>query len=197
MEAEINASGGKLGGCWLPFDAGTSHPDLIRWLVGVFPIRTVLDIGSGGGEALRLFRAYGCHAIGVEGLKYAASRSHMPTIVHDMEAGPIRVANIDLVYSVEFVEHVNNVDATIESLCNGKMIAMSHALEGQGGHHHVQCHNDEYWQAKVEAKGYRYLKRLSIEHARPRAGGYFGQSGMLFLREDCYDAWGLARGDYE
>lgn len=183
----------NLGGGWLPYNEGTYCPAMIAWLCSVFPIHTVLDVGCGGGEALRSFRANGCSVLGLEGLELVARLTDVPTIVHDLEKGPVKVAGIDLVYSLETAEHVDNTDAFIETLCNGKMVVMCHAQPGQEGHHHTRCLPEEFWIEKMKAKGYRYLIELS-EHARRRAGGYFGATGKIFMRDGV--DWGTAKGDY-
>ncbi len=195
MEKEINDRGKHLGGCWLPWTTGSHFPQLIQFLVSVFGVRNVVDIGCGGGEALRHFRALGCSVVGIEGLRYAASRCQVPVITADLELAPCVLLNMDLAYSVECAEHIANERNYLTTLCVAKVICMTAAGPLQEGHHHVSLHEPEYWIEHIEDRGYTYQKKIT-EILKPMAGGYFGQNGMIFVRNDALDEYGLLRGDY-
>lgn len=192
---QIRRLGGHLGGAWGPLDFGTYCPRLVEFLVAAFPVRNVLELGCGYGAALRHFRSLGCNVLGVEGLPYYAERANVPVIVHDMERGPLKLANVDLVYSVEFVEHVTNTAATLDTLANGKVVCFSCALPGQIGHHHVSCLPQEFWIEGMRARGYEWEEELS-QRCRDFGGGYFGCGGMLFVRKSERLNLGLAQGEY-
>jgi SAM-dependent methyltransferase len=196
MEKEINDRGKHLGGCWLPYTSGSHFPALITALVTVFGVRNVLDVGCGGGEALRHFRALGCQVVGIEGLNYCASRCQVPVICHDLEQSPVRMHNLDLVYSIECAEHISNEKNYLDTICQGKLLCMTAAGPLQGGHNHVNCQTSDYWIKKISERGYVYQTKLT-EMWRPMAGGYFGQNGMFFVRQSAMDEYGLERGDYK
>lgn len=196
IQAEIAASGGALGGAWGPIDMGTYTPALCQWLVAAFPIRSVLDVGCGFGAHLRLFRSLGCNVIGVEGLHYAAKRCDVPVIVHDLEKGGLHLEGIDLAFSVEAAEHVGNVTAFLRTMCSGKIICMSAAPPGHEGHHHVTLKPPEWWINCLESLGYTWFPKLS-ELARNLGGGYFGLSGLVFVRDEYINAFGLDVGGYD
>lgn len=196
MQGEITRRGGHLGGCWGPADSGTFNPKLPLWLCGWFPIKTVLDVGCGFGAHLRAFRALGCQVIGVEGLQYAAERCDVPVICTDLELRPVVLHGIDLAFSVETAEHVANWSYFLDTLCVGKVVAFSAAGPGQAGHHHVNCQPQSWWIERVELRGYTHFPKFS-ELARAEAGGYFGMSGMVFLRDDVIGPWGCDVGGYD
>ena len=95
---------------------------------------------------------------------------------------------IDLVHCCEVVEHIEEqfLDNLLRTLANGRVIAMTHALPGQGGYHHVNCQPSEYWIQKIEAIGYHYLS-METEEVRNLGSGtecwtYFAKSGLVFER---------------
>ena len=61
---------------------------------------------------------------------------------------------------------------------------MTHAVPGQGGHHHVNCQPSEYWIERIEALGYSFLPDVTAEGKRViEATGvwtYFVASGLIF-----------------
>jgi hypothetical protein len=44
-----------------------------------------------------------------------------------------------------------------------KVVAMTHAVPGQPGYHHVNCQPAEYWIKKLEGIGFKYNEELSLE----------------------------------
>lgn len=190
---EVTASKDTLGGAWSPAVMSSYTPNLIRWLCSWFPIKNVVDVGCGCGEALRGFRLMGCQVMGIEGLKSAAQLTDVPTVYWNMEYGPMLLCGVDLAFSIEFVEHVANVDAVVETLTCAKMIVMSHATPGQAGHNHVNCQDAAYWIAKFKTKGYRYLEELS-KLTRTLDSSYYSATGMIFLRDDV--DWGTKMTNY-
>ena len=95
---------------------------------------------------------------------------------------------VDLVWSCEVAEHIvpERVDFFVDTLANGRVVAMTHALPGQGGHHHVNCQPAEYWISKMSERGYSLF--AGNEMIRQVAlgdlpGNYFTKSGLLFLRD--------------
>ena len=95
---------------------------------------------------------------------------------------------VDLVWSCEVAEHIlpDKVDHYLDTLANGRVVAMTHAVPGQGGHHHVNCQPREYWIEKLNARGYV----LSMDNdniidisKKEFAWNYFSRTGLLFVRK--------------
>jgi SAM-dependent methyltransferase len=186
---------GHLGGYVRGGDPGTWCPNLWQWLVATFEIRSVLDVGCGEGQSTRFFRDLGCEVIGVDGCRQAIADSVIPecSVLHDFCEGPfIPSRPVDLVWSCEFVEHVEErfLDNLLRTFASArKAVAMTHAFPGQRGHHHVNCQKSAYWIRHLERSGL-VCHVASAQRARtvsladhPRIN-HFARSGLLFLRED-------------
>lgn len=175
--------------------AGTWCPPVWAWLEDRYQIASVLDVGCGVGWALSWWQDY-CNAriCGVEGAKrYLAAARVEGLVAHDYTTGPLRLdVEFDLVLTTEFVEHVepryqDHYLATFDA--GRKLLVMTHARPGQGGHHHVNCQPDKYWIRLLETRGWHYLKpttRAMRTIAPPKRWGrgfYYRRQGLLFARE--------------
>jgi hypothetical protein len=62
---------------------------------------------------------------------------------------------------------------------------MTHAVPGQGGHHHVNCQPAEYWIEKMRKRNYRLDPALATyrQIAASDPTNFFQQTGLVFLRE--------------
>jgi SAM-dependent methyltransferase len=203
---------GHLGGCvradeeYPNGDPNTFLPSLWDWFIEQFGIRTVLDVGSGEGHAVAYFLKQGAKAIGIEGSHKVidgAGRAKPYLFCHDYTRGPVvdifsqgrdwRTA--DLVWSCEFVEHVeaqyvgNFLDTFLRAR---KILAITHALPGQHGYHHVNCRPREYWIEQIELYGtHRYDPDLTtVSREGLRRAGYWARSGLLFVNKE----WQKERG---
>lgn len=153
-------------------------------LVDRYEPRTMLDVGCGTGDALRWFAAHGVTAIGLEGLRINADACGVPVLVHDLTAGPVEFANIDLVWCSELVEHVEErfMDNLLSAVCCGRVLAMTHAVPGQGGFHHVNERPAEYWRERIEPRGFRLAEAATVDAWALAGDTYFAKTGMIFER---------------
>ena len=179
-----------LGGNIRGGDPNTWCPALWRYLIGSFGVRSVLDVGCGEGHAVKWFRDAGIDAEGIDGLALNVERAVTPILLHDLTAGPF-IHPVDLVWCCEVAEHIDpeKVDNLIDTLANGRVIAMTHAVPGQGGWHHVNCQPAGYWIEQIEARGYRRLQhpRTGLTFFRTLAtldgpASYFACTGLVFCR---------------
>lgn len=173
--------------CWMP--------NMWQFLVQLFSIESVIDLGCGEAHTTKFFCDLGLRVRGVEGCKRAIEESILPGFVdlHDFTNGPyISKETWDFVWCCEVVEHIQeqylpNLLATIESTkCSH--IALTHALPGQGGWHHVNCQGAGYWLDKFKEIGY-HLNEDITEKARVLAAldspfNHFTKSGLV-LSLDC------------
>lgn len=176
-----------LGGYLKGGDAGSFCPEMWTWLVRKYRIKSVIDVGCGEGQALKFFGDLGCYVRGVDGIPQPGLGSF---VCHDYTTGPYEPnpwadgRGFDLCWCCEFVEHVEqryeeNFLATFEC---ARMVAMTHGLPGQGGHHHVNCQPPEYWIQRMKEHGFR-LNRPATRRARELVPhGYFAWSGLVFVR---------------
>ncbi len=184
MNFVTDATKPHLGGNIQGGDPATYCPDLWNWLIPTFNIRNILDVGCGEGHSTDYFREKGCNVIGIEGLQCNAKVAKSPILVADIEAGPIVFENIDLVWCCEFVEHVANVKNVLDTICVGRILAITHADVKQSGHHHVNCQPKEYWIKLIEERGYLYDEALTTNAKRlcPVRRNHFSWHGLIFVR---------------
>jgi hypothetical protein len=167
-------------------DIHTWCPALWRYLTERFALRSMLDVGCGEGHAVCYFQRMGILAHGIDGLPVNIERAVVPIALHDIAATPY-IMPVDFAWSCEVAEHIvpEKVDNYLGTLVNGKIIAMTHAVPGQGGHSHVNCQPPEYWIDKIESRGYRLSEDLDIFKRIAGTEGtwnYFMQTGLIFVR---------------
>ncbi len=177
----MHLGGNMKGGdphCWCP--------ELWEWLVTRYAPRMVLDVGCGEGHALGWLGKRGVQCIGIEGLPANAAQCPEPVIVHDFAQAPIALTGINLVWSCEVVEHVEekHLPNLLSALCSGSVLAMTAAHPGQGGFHHVNEQPAEYWIKHIEAQGFKFLPDVttSARMFSPDPKNYFRTNGLLFSR---------------
>lgn len=173
---------GHLGGYVEGGDPDTQYPAMWAWLVEREGIRSVLDVGCGDGAALDAFTALGCDVLGIDGIA-----QENPLIVpHDFTTGPTGMrddAAFDLVWSCEFVEHVEEryLGNIMDALTRAPLVLMTHATPGQPGWHHVNCQPADYWIRRFALAGFDVDVELTDE-TRARAHGYYASTGLAFRR---------------
>lgn len=172
---------GHLGGYVAGGDPLCMYPDMWAWVVQREGIRTVLDVGCGDGAAMQTFRNLGCSVAGVDGVEQAD-----PAIfTHDFTDGPFKIEGdfVDLVWSCEFVEHVEEeyVPNFLAAFSLAPLVMMTHATPGQPGWHHVNCQKGDYWEHAMSLIGYELDEELTAV-TRARAHGYYEATGMAFRR---------------
>jgi SAM-dependent methyltransferase len=147
-----------LGGNIMEGDPNTYSPSVWDYAISRFGIESVLDLGSGIGNASHFFFKRGMKVLAVDGLEHNVEKAIFPTLLHDITKGPIR-ARVDLVHCQEVVEHIEEkyLDSLLQSLMVGKFILMTHAVPGQGGHHHVNLQSTEYWIDHLSRRGCHVL----------------------------------------
>ena len=168
-----------LGGSVRVGDPFTYCPSVWDYVVSRFSIASVLDIGSGSGNASNYFFNKGLKVVAVDGFTESVMKSVYPSIRHDLTQGPI-VTKVDLVHCHEVVEHIEEqyLDNLLDSLACGKIILMTHAVPGQPGHHHVNCQPQEYW---IEAMQRRNCVLANEDSRRVRE--LAGRDGAVFMRD--------------
>lgn len=176
-----------LGGYISGGDEATYFPELWDWLVETYSVKSVVDVGCGEGHALNYFKGKGLEVLGIDGMPIGIEG----IVQHDYSTGEFDVSPgaFDLVWSCEFVEHVDEqcLSNMRTSFCSAPVIAMTHAFPGQGGHHHVNCRNSEYWIGVMASWGYRFdaqatqkAKSMAAHNINPY--NHFVRSGMIFVK---------------
>lgn len=191
MRGELNEYGqvvaGHLGGYVPGGDPNTTAPDVWAMLIERQAVRSMIDVGCGDGATVRWFQDHGVAAVGIDGLN---DRDDPFIVVHDYTEGPLpkdprRPREFDLVWSAEFVEHVEEryVPNFLDTFRAGKLVVFTHAVPGQGGWHHVNCRTGDYWIGAMAAVGYAVDWPLTgwIRDLAP-PGSYVHRTGLAFRR---------------
>lgn len=172
------------------FALGEMPWTIIKYLVEKYTPKTVLDVGCGPFASKKLFRSFGVGLVwcldGDDQLLYRDDlKDELNTFcVVDLERSYYRFpCKFDMVFSYECAEHIMAADNYINTItmnCD-RILAITHALPGSGGHHHVNEQEDDYWIKRITEKGFKYLENESLE-ARGLGDGYFSRSGLIFQR---------------
>lgn len=194
-----------LGGCVLDGyygDERTWTPNLWRELISLFGVGSVLDIGCGGGYSLRWFKEAGLSVTGLEAYDPALAvlaemGSRDDVIEFDFtKDSPSRLVGPldgkwDMGWCCEVVEHVDerHMETLLGVFSKCRLLAMTHAVPGQSGHHHVNCQDREYWVEKLESCGFEYLPQISEKLRRvpedfPIRGYYSNRTLLVFSESD-------------
>lgn len=185
-------------------DENAWYPGLWKWAHDTLRVSSVLDVGCGEGHAAAYFKEIGCEVLGLDGSIEAKKNSRIPGAhnIHDFDNGPFIPENkYDLIWSCEFVEHVDEdkVGNIIRTFGSGKKyIMMTFAAPGQAGWHHVNCKPAEYWIKQMLQIGFMVNLKLTKTGRRIAGSGHFAQRGLIFTRSGrtigfihflCYKAW--------
>lgn len=142
---------GQLGGCNIYGDPALELPKTWKYIVDTLKVKNVVDVGCGFGFHSKYFsEILGLETLSIEGSEKIVELSVVPGLIkhHDYRTGPCTLdKTYDLCWSVEFVEHVEEkfVENFISTFKCCRYLLMTHALPGQGGHHHVNEKNQDYW----------------------------------------------------
>jgi SAM-dependent methyltransferase len=192
---------GHLGGFFSEGDGGTYYPAMWSYLVEKYGIHSVLDVGCGKGYSALFFKSLGCAVKGVDGSLEASKTNLIPEdfLLNDYtQKSAIGKMEFDLVWSCEFVEHVEErfMENYLRDFHRGKYLAMTFAGPNQPGHHHVNCKPQEYWIDVMARAGFRYLasetqdlRNKAMEDARKQMATsqirfvfHFVERGLFFER---------------
>lgn len=185
---------GHLGGYRLGQIApGTWCPAVWDFFIDELGVRSMGSVGCGLGYDVEYFSKKGCCAVGIDGSPSAVRDNRMPANVirHDYCEGPLVLAEpVDLVWSAEFVEHVEEqyLGNFLATFSAARMyLALTFARPGQGGHHHVNEQEAEYWIDRLASTGLSYSSELTLRTRSllPQSGLYgmqFRDKGLVFSR---------------
>lgn len=176
-----------LGGNIKVGDPFTYCPSVWNYLIERFAINSVLDLGSGCGNAALYFHKKGLKVLAVDGLAKNVTTSAYPTIKLDLTITAV-VTRVDLVHCQEVVEHIyeDHLNNLLDSLLTGRIIIMTHALPGQPGYHHVNLQPPNYWIGHMKERGCVLLEedtRRIREFAKRDGASFMEKTGMVFAHK--------------
>jgi hypothetical protein len=170
-------------------------PIIVDAIVQVFNPKSVIDIGCAVGEVVKELRKRNIDAKGLEGSLSVKPFLLVPerdVLFHDLRKPlPQMDQKFDLAICFEVAEHIEeeHSDAFLDNLSSlSDVVLMSAAPPGQGGHHHVNCQESAYWEAKMSSRGYfpnweacEEVRKSLITHRR-REIKVIGQNLLCFRR---------------
>ena len=189
----------------VPGDPKSWSPFLWEYFINSLKVRgAILDVGSGLGYTAWWFNktAEGIDELSssmkvtaIEGLPFNVENAVYPTKLVDLSKESFCPAEkFDLIWSCEVAEHISEdvIDYYLDTISNTRILAMTAAPPGDGGHHHVNCRLPDYWIDKLREKGMRFSFELTVK-ARERAtclapnqSSHFARNGLIFVDEDTY-----------
>lgn len=177
-----------LGGNIAEGDPRTYAPSVWDYIIKRFALKSVLDIGSGLGFAANYFHNAGIQTLAVEGFPFNVTHSVFPALHQDITQKPI-FCKVDLVHCQEVVEHIEEefLDNLLSSLSCGRFILITHAVPGQGGHHHVNEQPPEYWINNLKRYSCELLEEDTMRIRRLAANDgavYLAHNGLLFANRN-------------
>lgn len=96
------------------------------------------------------------------------------------------VESIDLAWSVEFLEHVEEkyMRNYMEAFTLCKYVIITAAPPNYPGHHHVNCKLSDYWIGAFAANGFEYDHKISMEvrNVSTMKKPFMQRTGMFFKR---------------
>lgn len=178
-EEHVHLGGNVFGG-----DPLTFSPKVWSYLIDRFALKSVMDLGSGLGHAASYFHKHGVPTVAVDGMMFNVFNGVYPTVMHDLTKSPF-ICSVDMVYCAEVVEHIaeEHINNLLQTFTCGSVICMTHALPGQGGYHHVNCKDDDYWIKKMQSIGAGYLDidTTKIRVLATEEGAiHMARSGLVF-----------------
>ena len=132
-------------------------------------IDSVLDVGCGQGAWLSVWQQLGVpHVTGIDG--HYVDRNHLQIadtsfIPHNLSEEFDLGRRFDLVQSLEVAEHLpaDSAEGFVRGLVkHGELILFSAAPKGQGGDHHINEQDYQYWRDLFAVHGY-----MAVDYLRP------------------------------
>lgn len=180
----------NLGGNLYFGDNSTFTPEVYNYIIKRFGVKTILDVGSGRGHLpLFLSEEFNVKVIGMEGFLPNIENSVYPLVHCDLTKNSFKTSKVDLVTCVEVVEHVaeKHISNLMDTLTQGEIVLMTHALPGENGRFHVNEQSDQYWVEKFAERNFVILPNETVQVRKLdkfclRGSGYFAKSGLVFGR---------------
>ena len=187
---EDNATREIGGGNLFYGDPASFSPNVFKYVMERFNVKSVLDVGAGLGNVGRyLIDTFKVPVLGIDGLPFNVKNCAYPIVEHNLTKGGFVCSPVDLTVCVEVVEHIEEkyLDSLLDTLTNGRFILMTHALPGTGGEFHYNEQPSEYWIEKLATRGYGLLAADSnivrrLGASENHGATYFAQSGLVFGR---------------
>ena len=168
--------------------ANVTHTDQgsINYLKNKLNIKSAYDIGCGPAGMVDLMNNSGIDCCGVDGDFTLPDHSHV--LIHDFcDELPHEPNKVDLCWSVEFLEHVEEeyLDNVFEFFKSADYVFCTASTHEDEGHHHVNCKGEEYWVEVFKKYGFSLMEKetAEIREASTMRREFIQESGRLYKNE--------------
>lgn len=171
------------------FDMTNDDEGALDVLIERFDVKSFLDIGCGPGGMIDIAQSKGLKVLGIDGDYTLERKNPEDFIVHDYTVGPALVEGIwDLGWSCEFLEHVQEsyMDNYMDTFKKCKRLIVTHAFPGQGGHHHVNEQDTNYWFHQFANRGFLLDMNATnkVREASTMQYNFIRASGLVFFNSN-------------
>jgi len=156
--------------------------DELDFLKHKYNIKSMLDIGCGLGGMVEFANYIDIYSIGVDGDSTLGKKPYV--IYHDFNEGQLELdQKFDLVYSIEFLEHVYEqyMPNYMPLFQKANYVFVSCATPGQGGYHHVNEQYRDYWIEKFDAYNFSYDQNTVEQIIEISKNKDFMKKNMMFF----------------
>jgi hypothetical protein len=166
--------------------ANITHLDepTLDYLIDKYNAKSMYDVGCSVGGVVKLAQKKGMQSVGIDGDFTLRYPDDINIIVHDFTTGPLHLPEVDLSWSVEFLEHVYEkyMDNYFSIFSVSRIVFCTFSLTTRG-HHHVNVNNQEYWDSKFNDYGFN-KDTESTNHIRANSNmkrNFVRNTGTVFV----------------
>jgi hypothetical protein len=156
----------------------------LNYLIKQFNIKSLYDIGCGPGGMVVLAKGKGIKATGIDGDSRIKFPEDIDIIIHDFTMGSLDLDVVDLGWSCEFLEHVEEKYAPnyFSVFIKCKIICCTFATTG-GGYHHVNVQNQYYWDKMFSRYGFKkdYDSTHNIKKYSSMKRNFIRNTGTVYI----------------
>lgn len=118
----------------------------LDYLIKHFNIKNMYDIGCGPGGMVKEAAKRSIDAVGIDGDFTLQFPKDLKIMIHDFTKGPLDLDPVDLGWSCEFLEHVEEkyIPNYFSVFKKCRVICCTFSTS-KTGYHHVNVKNQEYW----------------------------------------------------
>jgi len=166
-----------------------THTDegALKYMMEKFGIKTMLDVGCGPGGQVKVARALGLDAEGVDGDPRVIAEAE-DIMIHECDYTQNTFEKeVDFIWSVEFLEHVKEEyqENYMKTFEKAKHVFITFAPPGKGGNHHVNLRPSEYWIKVFENHGFTFDLNITgeIRKSSTMKREFVKRNGLYFYRK--------------
>jgi SAM-dependent methyltransferase len=151
---------------------------VLRYLVGTLSVKTMVDVGCGPGGMVELANQLGVYAYGIDG-----DAGVHPDFLHNFEDGPLLVDKVDLAWSVEFLEHIEEqyLDNVFSVFKQSRFVFCT--ANPKPGPWHFNCQPFVYWVYQFRLRGFEFNSKMTeeIKASSTMNREFVEDTGMFFF----------------